>query len=269
METAIQTGSSGICISSSAAPPTNKSITVEDLTRILSSTVKHDDANKAITFLGMLLNYTEEDQINMGFLAESSTGKSYIPLELCQYFPEEDVMQIGYASPTSFFHDYARMVKTGSNKQTVFMVDLQKKILVFVDQPHDMLLQRLRPILSHDKKEIPLLITDRNKNKSLRTKHVLVRGYPTVIFSSAKFSLSDQEKTRLLLLSPETTQAKLKESISLKIAKESNRQAYKETMQKNAERQFLTQRVFAVKKANVKHIIIPQEISDKIRRLHA
>jgi hypothetical protein len=217
----------------------------------------------------MLLNYTEEDQINMGFLAESSTGKSYIPLELCQYFPEEDVMQIGYASPTSFFHDYARMVKTGSNKQTVFMVDLQKKILVFVDQPHDMLLQRLRPILSHDKKEIPLLITDRNKNKSLRTKHVLVRGYPTVIFSSAKFSLSDQEKTRLLLLSPETTQAKLKESISLKIAKESNRQAYKETMQKNAERQFLTQRVFAVKKANVKHIIIPQEISDKIRRLHA
>lgn len=153
MENAIQTGSSEICISLNALHTENKSVTIKDLTSILSSTVKHDDANKAITFLGMLLNYTEEDQINIGFLAESSTGKSYIPLELSQYFPEEDVMQIGYASPTSFFHDYAKPVKTGSGKQ-VFMVDLQKKILVFVDQPHDMLLQRLRPILSHDKKEI-------------------------------------------------------------------------------------------------------------------
>jgi aspartate carbamoyltransferase regulatory subunit len=83
-----------------------KELTVDDLVSILGSTVKHDNENKAITFLVMLLTYTEEDQINLGFLAESSTGKSYIPLELSWYFPEEDVIKLGYASPTAFFHDY-------------------------------------------------------------------------------------------------------------------------------------------------------------------
>ena len=63
-------------------------ISIDDLIDILGSTVKHDDVNKAITFLAMLLTYTDQDQINIGFLAESSSGKSYIPLELSAYFPK-------------------------------------------------------------------------------------------------------------------------------------------------------------------------------------
>jgi hypothetical protein len=58
----------------------------------------------------MLLTYAEEDQINLGFLAESSTGKSYIPLELSGLFPSEDVIKLGYASPTSFLHDWGTLV---------------------------------------------------------------------------------------------------------------------------------------------------------------
>jgi hypothetical protein len=143
----------------------SKPLTIEDLTRILSSTVKRDDANKVITFLGMLLTYTEEDQINIGFLAESSTGKSYIPLQSSQYFPEEDIIESGYASPTAFFHDYSKVEK--KNKKLSFYVDLEKKILLFLDQPHPQVLERLRPVLSHDKKEIQLHVTDRNKNKAL------------------------------------------------------------------------------------------------------
>ncbi|MCX8178070.1 MAG: hypothetical protein N3F10_07250, partial [Candidatus Bathyarchaeota archaeon] len=85
-------------------------LTVEDVIDILGSTVKHDDQNKAITFLTMLLTYTDQDQINIGFLAESSSGKSYIPLELSAYFPEEDVVKFGYASPTAFFHDYSTLM---------------------------------------------------------------------------------------------------------------------------------------------------------------
>ena len=89
------------------------------MTKTLGSTVKHDDANKVITFLGMLLTYTEEDQINIGFLAESSTGKSYIPLEISQYFPVEDVMETGYASPTAFFHDYSNLKRVMKRKAEI------------------------------------------------------------------------------------------------------------------------------------------------------
>jgi hypothetical protein len=242
----------------------DKQLKIEDLTKILGSTIKHDDTNKTITFLGMLLTYTEEDQINIGFLAESSTGKSYIPLELSCYFPQDDLIEVGYASPTAFFHDYSALLKPVKGKRKAFAVDLHQKILIFIDQPHDLLLQRLRPILSHDKKVIRLMITDRNKNKNLRTSHILVQGYPTVIFASAKFSLSEQEKTRLLLLSPEVTQEKLKESISLRLKKESNRKAFRTFLENDKERKFLIQKIQDIKQAKIESITIPSELADDI-----
>ena len=83
----------------------NKPLTVDDLRGILGLTIKHDNDNKVITLLCMALTYTEEDQTNLGFLAESSTGKSYIPLELSWYFPAEDLIKLGYASPQTFFYE--------------------------------------------------------------------------------------------------------------------------------------------------------------------
>ena len=52
----------------------------------------------------------------------------------------------------SFFHDAAGYDK----EKNIYIIDLSRKILIFLDQPHNQLLERLRPILSHDKKEIRL-----------------------------------------------------------------------------------------------------------------
>lgn len=281
----------------------SEKLTIEDIVDILGSTVKHDDQNKAITFLAMLLTYTNEDQINIGFLAESSSGKSYIPLELSAYFPQEDVIKLGYASPTAFFHDYGvLMLKEGIPvnfemkptkakvredleyekdnpsreeieieykrqmrrwkellKGSYYLVDLHQKILIFLDMPHDQLLQRLRSLLSHDDKAIALKITDRSEKAGLKTKTVVVRGFPTVIFCSAKFTLADQEKTRLLLLSPEISQEKLRESIALKIEKESNREDFIKRLMEDPERKMLIERVRRIKEARISNIIIPEE----------
>lgn len=286
----------------------DKKLTVEDVIDILGSTVKRDDENKAITFLTMLLTYTEEDQINLGFLAESSTGKSYIPLELAWYFPSEDVIKLGYASPTAFFHDYGVLMhregipvnfdmkpdkaaikedleieKGNISKDDVeaayrremrrwkellkgsyYLVDLHQKILIFLDMPHDMLLQRLRSLLSHDDREIVLKITDKKEKGGLRTKTIAIKGYPTVIFCSAKFSIADQEKTRLLLLSPEISQEKLREAIALKIERESDRQGFEKRLMENPERRFLKERVAQIKSAKIKYVQIPEEKRSQI-----
>ncbi len=283
-------------------------LNIEDLINILGSTVKHDDQNKAITFLTMLLTYTEEDQINLGYLAESSTGKSYIPLELAWYFPIEDVLKLGYASPTSFFYDYGvLMLKEGipvnwemrptkskvkedlefekdePSKEEVeiaykrevrrwkellkgsyYLVDWHQKIVIFLDMPHDLLLQRLRPLLSHDSKEIPIKVTDKRERHGLRTKNIVVRGYPTVIFCSAKSNLAEQEKTRLLLLSPEISQEKLRETIALKIEKESDREAFNKWMESHPDRVALKKRVQLVKSARIKYVKIPEELRSQI-----
>ena len=133
--------------------PEEKPYSIERLAKVLGSTIRHDDANKVITVLTMLLTYTTEDQINLGFLADSSTCKSYIPIEIATgYFPKEDVLLTGYASNQSYFHDTQSETTKLPNGKTAFRIDLQKKILVWLDQPHTKLLERLRPLLSHDRK---------------------------------------------------------------------------------------------------------------------
>ena len=136
-----------------------KPLSSQDLIEILGLTIKKDEENKLITFLCQLSVYTENSQFNISFNAPSSTGKSYIPTEIARLFPEKDVIEIGYCSPTAFFHDIGEYIKEKGG----YLVDLSKKILIFLDQPHTQLLERLRPLLSHDKKEINLKITDKTQ----------------------------------------------------------------------------------------------------------
>ena len=182
-------------------------LSLNKLKKILGSTIKEDNNNKLITFLAMLCTYTEEDQINIGFIAESSTGKSYIPLELSWYFSQQDIIKLGYVSPSAFFHEWGIPLPDPNDpegKHKIVHIDLHQKILIFLDQPHSKLLERLRPLTAHDEKNITVKITDRKQKSGLRTKTVVLEGYPTVIFCTAKTSMDEQEKTRLLLLSPET-----------------------------------------------------------------
>jgi hypothetical protein len=250
---------------------------LRELAEILSTTVKRDEPAKLITFLGMLLAQTEEDQYNIAFQAESSTGKSYIPLELVEYFPEKERREYAGASPTSFFHQMGRWISlqeavqlTGAHglfdkdeladkNRKVILVDLEGKILLFMDQPHWMLMEKLRPLLSHDKKLLRYDITDKTGKGGLRTKTVLLRGYSSVVFCIVKSTQEDQERTRLYLLSPETTQEKLSESLNLIVRKEGDRNAFKEWIEENPLRAWLKSRVAAIRNSGIRNVVIPNE----------
>ncbi|MBM3291686.1 hypothetical protein FJY84_03305 [Candidatus Bathyarchaeota archaeon] len=225
---------------------------VEDITRILSKTIKHDEVNKAITFLCYLLNYTSEDQLNLAFIAESSTGKSYIPLEVSQFFPEEDIVLVGYATPSSFFHDMGLEDK----ERGIKTINLHQKILIFLDQPHDVLLQRLRPLLSHDRKTILIKITDKAEGRGFSTRNIEIIGFPTTVFCSANPAMDTQEQTRQLLLSPEASEEKILEAIGLMSEKLSDREKYRLEIQQDLERRMLSERVVEVQRAHITQILI-------------
>ncbi len=239
-----------------------KPIVLSDIVKTLGLTIKKDETNKIITFLCELSAYTESSQFNISFNAPSSTGKSYIPTEIARLFPEKDIVEIGYCSPTAFFHDVGEY----DEERKGYIVDLSRKILIFLDQPHTQLLERLRPLLSHDKKEINIKITDKSQKFGLKTKNVLLRGYPSVIFCTAGLRIDEQEATRFLLLSPETKQEKLREAIQEKIKKESDSAAYKEALNNNPERKLLRNRIMAIKQAKIKEIKIasPDIIEKKV-----
>ncbi len=230
-----------------------------DLTEILGLTIKKDEENKLVTFLCELCAYTENSQFNISFNAPSSTGKSYIPTEIARLFPEIDVKEIGYCSPTAFFHDVGVINKDRGG----YEVDLSRKIMIFLDQPHMMLLERLRPLLSHDKKEMTIKITDKAQKGGLKTKTIFLKGFPAVIFCSAGLVIDEQEGTRFLLLSPETNQEKIHGGISEKINKECDNQKYKEWLEGNPGRILLRERILAIRNEMVDDIKISSPESIK------
>jgi len=253
----------------------SREVSLDEIEGILSQTIRRDKTTKLITFLSYLLTYTEDNQINLCFKSESARGKSYIAIETAKYFPEEDVMKIGYASPTAFFHQKGLPMFEGNDedekrKFSHFLVDLSKKILIFLDQPNNSLLERLRPLLSHDQKQYESFITDRSEKYGLRTKKVVINGYPSVAFCTAKMQTDEQEATRVVILSPEATQEKLDESTKLVGLKEAHRGDFKKELEENPERKWLLERVHAVKTANIDFIDIENinMVWNRFRKLH-
>jgi hypothetical protein len=226
----------------------------QELVRILGLTIKRDEANKLLTFLCELSAYTEGAQFNISYNAPSSTGKSFIPTEIARLFPKEDIIEIGYCSPTAFFHDVGKYDKGKGG----YVVDLSRKVLIFLDQPHTLLLQHLRPMLSHDQKQICMKITDKSQKHGLRTKNILLIGFPAVIFCSAGLKMDEQEATRFLLLSPETNQEKIRQAVCEKLKKETDAEAYRQSLDDNPERRLLKQRILAIRQAHIEHIKIAE-----------
>lgn len=236
---------------------TFEEITTEELAKVLDLTIKHGNENKLVTFLCMLSAYTEDSQLNVSFNAPSSTGKTYIPTQVAQYFPDADVRQFGGASPTAFFHDNASFDK----ERNCYIVDLERKILVFLEQPNPKLQENLRPVMSHDKKEISYKITDKNQKGSNRAKNIVIRGFPATIFCSAGMRLDEQEATRAILLSPETSIEKVQEGVHMATLRNANKAEFLAKIEASPERQQLKDRVLAIKLEYVNDIVVPNPAS--------
>jgi 5S rRNA maturation endonuclease (ribonuclease M5) len=79
-----------------------KPMSLDQVKDVLGLTIKKDDENKIVTFLALLSAYTDNAQFNISFNAPSSSGKSFIPLEISNLFPEDDVMKLAHITPTAF-----------------------------------------------------------------------------------------------------------------------------------------------------------------------
>jgi hypothetical protein len=226
----------------------------KDLIEILGQTIKHDNGIKLIVFYSMLLIYTEDLQINNMLSGPSSCGKSYLTKEVAYYFPDEDVIWLSYTSPTALFHQGYY-----DKELNVYVVDLHRKIIVFRDQPHPKLLENLRPLLSQDNKDIELRITDKTLTQGLKTKIILLKGYPSVIYCTASGRIIDeQEATRFVLLSPATDQNKLRDVLHVTIEREVDADSYKKQTDNDPDRKLLKERIVAIKQANINNIIIDE-----------
>lgn len=230
-----------------------KEMTVDDVANILDSTIKNNRVNKVIAFLAMLLAYTEDSQLNLMFNAQSSTGKTYITLEVAKYFPEQDVKVYGRTSKTAFYYNESLMKHDDNGG---FYIDLERRILIFAEQPDMQLLENLRSFLSHDLKKTPFILTNKSKNGRNTANEGYILGFASTLFCSANMRIDEQEQTRSLILSPESTEETVRAGVDESIARNSNREAYLAKLDSDETRKLLMERILYIKSLNVSQIDI-------------
>ena len=227
-------------------------ISLDDIANVLSLTIKQDKESKLITFLCCLSAYTQTDQLNVSFNAPSSSGKTHITKEVASLFPESDKIELSGASPTSFYHGEGVYDKERGAK----IVSLSRKILIFYEQPDPQLQEKLRSVLSHDNWEIRHRITNKDKKGAHRAELIIIEGFPATIFCSANLRLDEQETTRAILLSPDVNEAKLKDGVHLQAKRGSNPSEFEKWLNSQTERNALKDRILAIKREDVKEVII-------------
>ena len=88
-------------------------------------------------------------------------------------------------------------------KDAKTLIDLRGKILVFLEPPKKDVWDILKPILSHDSPEIEFPFVNQTDRKGHQTKNVVVRGWPSCIFCSArdesKWEVWPEIKSRFLI----------------------------------------------------------------------
>jgi hypothetical protein len=227
---------------------------LDEVGEILSTTIKHDEANKKLMFLSMLSVYTEADQMNVSLQAPSAFGKTYLAQEVSKYFPADDVVILGHITPKAFFYDAEKNEETGRMEK-----DLSGKIILFLDQPHHQVLEHLRPLLSHDEKEITVQMTNKNKGGANRTQTIVVIGFPMVVYASASAEIDEQESTRFLVVSPEMHEEKLLATIKQTISNSADPEKHSDRIANDPKRKKLMERVEAIKWENIEKIKTPNK----------
>lgn len=238
-----------------------KEFTVEDIANVLNTTIKYDFVAKTVIFIGMTLAYTDSDQLNVMLGGDSSSGKSHDVTEVAKYFPEQDVLVYGKTTPTAFY--YSEKLRRNDEETGQAYIDLERRIMVFTEQPDTQLQENLRALLSHDAKKIPFAITNKGKNGKNVAVEGYIKGFPSTFFCSANMHVDEQEQTRCLIISPETTKEKVIAGVDASIDKNSNREAYNARLENDEARQQLKERVLYIKSLKVSSIDIDD--SDYLR----
>jgi len=218
----------------------------QKISRYVNTVVKNDEDLTERLLYVCFSAYTN-DPVNLGIMADSSEGKTYPVTQVAGIFPKEDVIFIGKMSPTALIHQTGILVDNDGKPVNETIADLESqlsdksskeentrvkreissllsnaknlvvlsgKILVFTEPPNHQLWDVLKPILSHDRHEIEFKTTQ--TDGSLKVKETIIRGWPAVIFCSAKNEANDpiwkEIETRFNITSPNTTTTKYKDA---------------------------------------------------------
>ncbi|MEM3000499.1 MAG: hypothetical protein QXX34_08260 [Candidatus Bathyarchaeia archaeon] len=106
-------------------------------------------------------------------------------------------------------------------RESYMLIELSRKILVFLEAPEYETFKMLLPILSHDVEEYEYKFVDKSERGPLRTRRVRIRGWPATIFCTVDRRYMEELATRSFTVTPEASKEKIQEAnvlTNLKVA---------------------------------------------------
>jgi DNA-binding transcriptional ArsR family regulator len=204
--------------------------------------VKYEDGLVKLVLYTCMSAWTPEP-LNLFLTGQSSTGKTWIVKHVVKVFPRQNVWILGDISPKALIHLPSKLIDDSGNeivrpkkpsrqelrenqelrkryeneleeyrekmKNARHLIELDRKILVLLETPNRETFKMLRPLLSHDEREINYKFVDRS-SKQLITFNVTLRGWPAFICCSSDAPWMEDMVTRSLTASPTVSTEKFR-----------------------------------------------------------
>jgi len=167
-----------------------------------------EESNLMLFFLAMMSRCARHP-VNIEFVGQSSSGKTFLVLAASKAFHEKDKIVLSGASAEVLKYDVTYVTDDG-----IKVVDVDKKILIVLEKEESSdFVKKLKPILSHDEKYFDFKVVEKTAEGMRRTNLYRIKGWPAFITMTIQNPNDVEQLTRELLASTDTSKEKIEQVI--------------------------------------------------------
>jgi hypothetical protein len=164
-----------------------------------------DDANLLLTFL-VFLSCKTDNPLNLEMIGQSASGKTYMTLTARNGFPKSMIMVLAGASKEALKYDYDEIDADGN-----FIVNVDGRCIVVLEKDESYgFIKKMKPIMSGDDDELVWKTPIKNElTGEIETRDFIIRGRPSFITLTTRNPSEEEQITRQLIMTPDTTVEKV------------------------------------------------------------
>ena len=212
-----------------------------------------DDANLLLTFL-VIMSCKTDNPLNLEMVATSAAGKTYMVLTARNGVPKSMCMVLAGASREALKYDYDEIDDDGN-----FIIHVDNKCIIILEKDESYsFVKKMKPLMSGDDDELIWKTPIKNElTGEIETRDFIIRGQPSFITLTTRNPTEQEQITRTLLMTPDTTSDKVSSVVKNSLIAKANPDLF----QVHQDLTLLQASMLFLDKYRVRNIFAPQMAS--------
>ena len=208
-----------------------------------------DDANLLLTFL-VIVSCKTDNPLNLEMVATSAAGKTYMVLTARNGVPKSMCMVLAGASREALKYDYDEVDEQGN-----FIVHVDNKCIIILEKDESYsFVKKMKPLMSGDDTELVWKTPIKNDlTGEIETRDFIIKGQPSFITLTTRSPKEQEQITRQLLMTPDTTT----EKVAAVVANSLKAKARPEQFTVHPDLKLLQASMFSLNRYRVRNIFAP------------